>query len=160
MPKLYITVGASSTGKSSWAEQKIKETDNIVNINRDDIRFANNKDAGWSEYEYTKSNELRVSKIVDEMFEQAVKDGKDVIMSNNNLTNSYRNNLIKKGKAFGYTIICVLFETSLHTLLKRNKVRKRQLDESVIKTQHNWYLDAKVVLETQCAAGLILIKYV
>lgn len=160
MPKLYITVGASSTGKSYWAEQKIKETDNIVNINRDDIRFANNKDAGWSEYEYTKSNELQVSKIVDELFEQAVTTGKDIIMSNNNLTHSYRNNLIKKGKRLGYTIICVLFETSLHTLLKRNKVRKRQLEKSVVERQYNWYLDAKVVLETQCADGLILIKYV
>ena len=38
--KAILTIGVSASGKTTWAEQFVKENEWWVNINRDDIRFT------------------------------------------------------------------------------------------------------------------------
>lgn len=54
-PILYITVGISASGKSTWADKKVQEDASkgitVVNINRDTIRFNDVlPGSDWSTY--------------------------------------------------------------------------------------------------------------
>ena len=84
MKKMYITVGISASGKSSWAKETA-ELENCVVIERDQIRF--NKvlpGSNWSTYKFTKKREELVSEIADNMFNDAVENGQNVIISDTN----------------------------------------------------------------------------
>lgn len=141
MKKMYITVGISASGKSSWAKETA-ELENCVVIERDQIRF--NKvlpGSNWSTYKFTKKREELVSEIADNMFNDAVENGQSVIISDTNLNPVYRNKWVKLGEDNGYDVEIVDFDISLEDAWKRDSIRANGVGHSVISQQYISFLE-------------------
>lgn len=56
-PQAILTVGISSSGKTTWAEKFVFENPSWVNINRDDVRFTlfTNGVRDWGKYKFSLS---------------------------------------------------------------------------------------------------------
>lgn len=89
--KVIFTRGISASGKTTWAEQFIKDNPTFVNINRDDIRWElfTGGVPDWGKYKFTKGNERLVSDRQTELVIEAVRNGKSMIISNTNLNDIY-----------------------------------------------------------------------
>lgn len=122
MLKLYITVGAPRSGKTTWANQKMNEVGqlSIMNINRDDIRREMYGFSSWSEYKFTKEKELAVTEVCDELFAYAKKENKHIICSDTNVNPKTREKLENWAKKNDYEVEYVHFDVPLHILEKRN----------------------------------------
>jgi predicted kinase len=119
---LYITVGAPRSGKTTWANKKVKEVGehSILNINRDDVRREMYGFSAWSEYKFTKEKETAVTEVCDELFAYAKKQGKDIICSDTNINPKTRDKLVCWAKQNNYQVEYVHFDVPLHILEKRN----------------------------------------
>ena len=60
MPKIILTIGASCSGKTTWAEKFCGESDNFINLNRDDVRFElfTNNVRDWTKYKFNKTKQV------------------------------------------------------------------------------------------------------
>ncbi len=137
MKTLYITVGISASGKSTWAKQKAKDID-AVEINRDDIRFSEVMPNGnWSTYKFSKENESKVTEIANSLFSSANNENKNVIVSDTNLNSVFRNKWIDLGKSHGYEIEIVEFHIDCEEAIRRDRLRLNPVGEKVIRQQFN-----------------------
>lgn len=126
---MIITVGMSSSGKTTWARQYIvdrlgKHGENWVNINREHIRFNILLLAhGWSNYKTTVDNEKAVSKKARDLFFKAVENGDNIIISDCNLDKEVRDKWASLGRANGYSVEFKMFDITLEEAYKRDKHR-------------------------------------
>lgn len=93
--KLLLTIGCSGSGKSTFAKTLIESDNSWIEINRDNIRaelfcngIINNL---WKNYNFSKSNEKLVTGKALELFSSAVKNQKQIIISDTNLSVKTRN---------------------------------------------------------------------
>ncbi len=138
MKQLILTVGASSSGKSFWAESFIRNRDNWVNLNRDDVRF-NTFTQGkrdWLSYKFSKKNENRVTKIIEGFSEEAVAQGCNIIVSDTNLSEKTRNKWKQFAKDNNYTYSEKLFVEDWDTLRKRNLQREGGIEQGILWSQY------------------------
>lgn len=86
MPKLIITVGVSASGKTTWVKSLNEiEFFNMININKDDIRFNIIKPGGnWKTYN-PKGNEVKVIQLQVALAQSAISSGDGIIISDTNL---------------------------------------------------------------------------
>lgn len=159
--KVILTIGISASGKTTWANEFIKNSkidDEIwLNINQDDIRLSiiqerkPNADLALSlkEWDYNPNGESEglVRSRWDMLVKKAIKNNiTGVIISDTNLTGL--DIKIEKLKNFGIRnedISYQVFEISLEEAIKRNKQREFQVDEKIIAIQFekfNNYLSA------------------
>lgn len=131
-----ITVGCSGSGKSTFAKELVKHSNNYVEVNRDNIRFEHfcNGVHDWSLYEFSKENEKIVTSIHDAEIVKAFMDNKNVIISDTNLSNYYRSVLHSRLIKIGFDHIRnQFFNVPYGELLKRNSLRgKLSVPESVL----------------------------
>lgn len=124
MPKVVLTCGVSSSGKSSYAT-KLVELGGWVDINRDTTRF--NLFTGgirdWNLYKFTKQKESQVSIVCDEMFKDAVNKNLSCIISNTNLNQKYHEYWKTKAEEAGYEFEVKYFPLTLDEALKRDSKR-------------------------------------
>ena len=136
--KLILTVGISASGKTTWAESQ----KNIVNINRDNIRFSVvQPDSDWSTYKHNKKNEKRVTEIELEVAERAVRFEADIIVSNTNLNPKTREFWKKFAKEHGYEFEIEEFPIALEEAIKRDNLRQNGVGEQVIRKQYQQWLE-------------------
>lgn len=86
MQKIIITKGLSGSGKTTWANEYVKENDNFVIVCKDDIRA-----------EFPQG--IKEGKVVakrDELIEKALSEGKSVIVADTNLANYHAYNIYSK----------------------------------------------------------------
>ena len=145
-PILYITVGVSASGKTTWAEQKVNDDEKngitTVNINRDTIRFtAVCPGSNWSTYKFTKAREAEVTNIANEMFNIAVQSGYDIIISDTNLNKTYRDMWIKRGEDNDYQVEIVDFPITLEEAWKRDTARANGVGHTIIYQQYKQWED-------------------
>ena len=143
---LYITVGISASGKSTWAKEFILTKafceESVQEINRDEIRFnVVCPGADWSSYVFNEKNEEEVSRIALERFEKYASIGHDIIISDTNLNEHYRNAWINRGVAAGYKVCIVEFPIYLEDALDRDSNRENSVGRDVIIRQHNQWLN-------------------
>jgi predicted kinase len=138
MPKIILTIGASSSGKTYWAEDFVKNNSNWVNINRDEIRFIlfTNGIRSWERYKFNKTNENRVTEVQEQLAYDAVITNDDVIISDTNLSEKVRQKWKDWAFAFGYEYEEKIFHESWETLVKRNAQREGGLSESLLWDQY------------------------
>lgn len=140
-PILYITVGISASGKSTWADKKVQEDASkgitVVNINRDTIRFNDVlPGSDWSTYKFTKAREQAVSEIALQQFNDAVAAEYDIIISDTNLNEIYRNAWVERGEENGYQVEIVDFPITLEEAWKRDAARANGVGHDVIYAQY------------------------
>lgn len=139
MSKVVLTIGASASGKSSWADQWVKENDNWTIVNRDDVRFAihNHGVRDWTSYKFNKTNEKAVTEYIDEfVLNNVVAAKKNLIVADTNLNPHIREKWIAWAKEFGYEFEQKLFPCKWEELVKRNSNRQGGLSESILWDQY------------------------
>ena len=149
--KAIITVGVSASGKSTYAEEMAKNPD-WMEINRDNIRkeiWAKQHPGEpfvWFKWKW--KNENLVTARQSEMVGYAVKNKKNIIISDTNLNENVRTNLFIVLTELGYGVELKLFEVSFEEALRRDTTRENGVGLSVIAKQfeqwHSQFGDAEV----------------
>lgn len=132
--KCIICVGPPNCGKTTFA----KSLEGYVDINRDYIRFTEIVDnkgiVDWSLYKFTKAREKKVSDIVAQEIQLCYLFKRNIIISDTNLNEGRRNNLIKFLESLGYEVEIKDDWDIPHfeTLVKRNENRQGGVATSVL----------------------------
>lgn len=137
MPRLFIMCGLPASGKSTFAQQFIRDND-IRYVSRDEIRFSMVK-----ENEKYFSREKEVFRKFAGTIAQTLVDGFDVIADATHLNRISRDKLIRAIDQYTteYTITYIVLETSLETCMERNALRegRARVPDSVMKSMaENW----------------------
>lgn len=144
MKKITITVGVSGSGKSTWAhEQWEKDPLNVIIVSRDIIRYF----YGYSEQSvssYYKREDLnklekQVTKYEDVLINEALIEGKHVIVDATHLRKEY----ITRFEFWNVPTEVKFFDVTLKEALTRNMGRVRQVSEEIIKKQYQQFLNIR-----------------
>ena len=137
---MYITVGCSGSGKSTWAKEIIDRDKGTVEINRDEIRFElfTGGVEDWSLYTFNEENERRVTVKQELRISRAVREGKDIIISDTNLEPARRDHLRGLVPSH-YAVYEKVFNVPLETCLLRDKQRKKEVGEAVLRKQYELF---------------------
>lgn len=149
-PKFYLTVGVSASGKTTWANEQLKNDQlkgiNTININRDDIRFNHVlPGSDWTTYKFTKAREAEVSHIAMQQFIAAVSRNDDIIISDTNLNKVYRDDWIERATDAGYEVIIKEFPIALEEAWKRDAARANGVGHNTIYQQYKQWEEYKGV---------------
>lgn len=125
MTKAIITIGVSSSGKTTFANKAVKESrGKLVNINRDDTRKSLFSLSSWANYNFSASREMLVTKVCMDKIRASYETGRDVIVSDTNLNKFHLTNLVYDLKDVGYEQIeFVIFDVEKSEILRRNDMR-------------------------------------
>lgn len=136
--KAYLTVGVSASGKTTWANELIRQ--GWRDISRDWIRFNLVKPgANWSNYKFNKANENAVTEIQGKMIMESWTAGENIIISDTNLNAGTRQGLIKKLEDLGYEVELKTFPITFEMAIKRDNLRANGVGQEVIYRQfQNW----------------------
>ena len=139
-PILYILCGIPGSGKSTWAEQYMREheEEDIRYVSRDEIRFSLIK----NESNYF-AHEREVYAKFAGTITQTLVDGFDVIADATHINHFSRRKLTSQiDKIFtDYNIIYVVFYTNVEDCINRNKARKgreKVPDDIIVNMCKNW----------------------
>lgn len=131
--KLIITKGLPASGKSSWADEYIKENPNFVKIEKDEIR----KDSSLfkdGEYNHKRGDESIVIRERDRLVRQALESGKSVISSDTNLVQKHIAQLSAIARQCDATVEVKSFlDVPLKELIERDQKREDAVGEQVIR---------------------------
>lgn len=144
MKKLILTRGLPASGKTSWAEQKVRESNGeFVNINRDDIRQMLFGCSDYSKYRFSREKERLVTETQRTLFGLAVANKKSVIVSDTNLNPGTIKDWKDTAKDWSYEYTQKdFFDVSIDELIKRDAGREKTVGSSVILGMYTkYYLD-------------------
>ena len=136
---IIATAGLIGSGKTFWAKQYVKDHENFVRINKDDIRVQIRKDN--HKPEDARVNEDEVVRIESTLILEALAKGKSVILDNTHLNPVHIKEripqLLNKNN-WGKVQILVnasFLDVPLETCMKQNNMRTgiERVDEFVIK---------------------------
>lgn len=141
MNKIILTQGLPCSGKTTWAEDYIKNDGNYVNVNRDDIRLMLQ---GRSRYKkFTQTREALVSAAQQGIVADALMHDKNVIISDTNLNPDFNNDWVRFADDMDVAI-----EWKNHFLrvpygvcIQRDQKRKFPVGQAVIEGMYNKYKD-------------------
>lgn len=132
--KAFVTVGVSASGKTTFANELVKQ--GFQDINRDYIRFnIVCPGSNWSNYKFNGKNEKAVTEVHDRMIMESWSRGENIVISDTNLNEGRRNNLIKKLQDLGYYVEIKEFHVNQETACKRDRLRANGVGEGVIYRQ-------------------------
>lgn len=137
--KMIVTIGISNSGKTTWAEEFIKEHPEFVNINRDDLRyslFCEQKCLSLSEYKFSKAKEDSVSKEAVKMAKEYLSEGTSVIISDTNLKQSNIDGWKKIAEESGADFSTKVFDIEPSEAIKRSMKRCYTVPANVINQQY------------------------
>ena len=131
--KLIIVKGLPASGKSSWADEYVKENPNFVKIEKDQIRKNGDLFPG-GQYNHKRGDESIVLKERDRQIREAFKSGKSVISSDTNLVQKHITQLNNIAKQFRATVEVKSFlDVPLKDLIERDEKREDSVGEQVIR---------------------------
>lgn len=135
--KAILTIGIPASGKTTWAQEYVKNNPNTKNINRDDIRADLFKDPktgefSWGNYKFTRTKEKKVTEVRDSLIQEALKNNQDIIISDTNLNKIFRENLKAELTKMGFSVQEKLFRISFEEAIKRDNKRQNGVGYSVI----------------------------
>jgi predicted kinase len=144
MLKVILLRGLPGSGKSTYAKSLIDANPNIYKrINRDDMRmmFDNSKSS--------KSNEKFVKKIRNLLIIEALKDNKNVIVDDTNLSDTNYNSIkqlveqFNKENKSNVSVEIKEMEASLSECIERDKNREKKVGEKVIRQMYRQFYEVK-----------------
>ena len=77
-PKMYLTVGISASGKTTFTEELCKHED-FVNVNNDDLRKSLFSIKHWDEYDFDK-NEKIITFMRHNLVTHLLKEKRNIIL--------------------------------------------------------------------------------
>lgn len=140
MNKIIILISISGSGKSTWAKNYVKNSeDKSVIVSRDAIRMSlfGLTDVTYDEYyaqpqEVIRKREEIVTNFSTQQIWYALQNGFNVIADNTHLRKCY----INMYKVFGVELELVIFDTNLNECKIRQGNRQRHTSEEVILAQN------------------------
>ncbi len=134
MKKLILTRGIQGSGKTTWARQWVEEDpENRVRINNDDLRNMLGK-------YWVTSRENLVSSIKENMAEEAINRGYDIVVDNMNLNPKeilFWKDMVKMANmdpdGYQYEIEYKDFFIPLEECIRRDAMRPNPIGEKVIR---------------------------
>lgn len=146
MKTILILKGLPASGKSTYAKKLLKDNPGkYKRINRDELREM------LDGYHFTKANEKFVKRTRDWLIQEALREGKHVIVDDTNLSekNSTRITQLAKQveKETGHPIQIIVkeFEIELEEAIKRDATRERPVGKQVIKRMHKQFYEKNKV---------------
>lgn len=131
---LFILVGMSASGKTTYCENQLIQTKNLIRVSRDEYRYM------WrNEGVVVPQLEELITIRVEQDITDFLNKNYNVIYDATNLNLKYLNELVEKYKILS-EIKFVIFNVDLEECIKRDKQRKRRVGEEVIKKQHNGFV--------------------
>ncbi|AHL18579.1 polynucleotide kinase [Microbacterium phage vB_MoxS-ISF9] len=128
MSYIEILRGLPASGKSTYAKERVKDSTDIVRVNRDAIRWTQ----GFFPFGSAKQEAL-VSEIEKALVEGALKAGKSVIIDATHLNPQYIRHWFKIAKAHSVRNVRVVdFEAPLEALKFRDGLREKSVGQDVI----------------------------
>lgn len=134
--KAILCVGIPASGKSSWAEEYVRNRGDWMVVERDKIRFPDGvKD--WDNWNFKR--EKSVTEEQWKTIEYAAMKGMNIILSDTNLNVGRRNSMVERLEIIGYDVELKFFDVELREAIKRDHARAGGVGQSVIMKM---YLDA------------------
>jgi len=132
MNRLILTKGLPASGKTTWANKTVSESNGtIININKDDLRAMLHADKS------TKYREQFVLMAQENLTKLAFQQGHDVIWSDTNLNPIHE----KRANALSDCVEIVDFtHVPLKECIARDKNRAKSVGEKAIRDQYNKWL--------------------
>ena len=126
MQNIYIMMGLPGAGKTTWAEEKANNDNNIVIISRDDIRYISSHSYNYHE---SRRHQDFVKKVSLDMLEDAIAFGLDVVIDQLSLTKEQRKKTLDNVRYLADTF---MVEVRVHLIYctenKENVNRRMQSD--------------------------------
>jgi predicted kinase len=145
MKKVIITKGLPASGKSTWSKEMLRKMPSMYKrINKDDLRMLLDNN------HYSKSNEKFILHVRDWLIQEALKDGKHVIVDDTNLHPKHeariREIVTEHNKMFEDNVEVEVkwFEISVEEAIRRDLNRPVSVGERVIRQQYEQYLRPKI----------------
>jgi predicted kinase len=145
MKQAILTVGISGSGKSTWANEFVRERskagESWVNLNRDDIRAeayllkTGRLDFTWANWKLKwekDATDLWLQRLND-LIDRDLYDG--IIISDTNLNPKTRNSLIARFQEAGYEVDLKIFDVNFETSCARDLQRPNPVGAKVIGEQ-------------------------
>lgn len=128
--KVWITVGAPGSGKSTWAKKLAESDASVVRVCPDDNRRAISGDSNNQAVSYP------AFCMAKDQVRNALDAGKNVVFDATNMHRKARKDFINIARGRGAEVIAVVFECTKATLMARNAKRGaeggRNVGEKVI----------------------------
>lgn len=132
MNKILVLQGIPAAGKTTFAKKFVKENDNWVRLNRDDIRKM------FGEY-WLPKREYLVEAAEFAIAKETILEGWNIIVDDTNLNQHY----IDEWNRFAMVNNCEIefkeFQCSLEEALKRDSERENSVGEKVIRKFYEKY---------------------
>jgi predicted kinase len=136
--KAIITIGVSSSGKTTWAE----EQEGFAVISRDDVRRHILETEGkllrhenmWSKWNFKREKE--VTELYWKHVEDMYRVGNNIILADTNLNPQRRQEMQKRLESLGYEVECRQFDVTFEEAVKRDKTRKDTVGHDIIWKQY------------------------
>ena len=135
-PILYVLVGASGSGKSTWtskvgpaavvsldAYRRMVFESFAAEDKRAEFAAMSEKDKYNAVFKFAIENEKDFDRYVDAMYKMALDLGKDIALDNTNTTRKSRAKWINMAKDVGYRIVAIEFYNAEKTLHARQSSR-------------------------------------
>lgn len=131
---VYLYLGASASGKTTYVRNLSLVKGNIVVACRDDIR----RSLGYPPLG-NREQENMVTKIHRGIIEAGINEGLDIHVPDTNLNKQFRKKMIKFCHEHGANVQLVIFDVPLDELRERTKGRpeSEQVPEAAMRKQHD-----------------------
>lgn len=131
-----LTIGIPASGKTTWANQFIKENPLFENVNRDDLRayylWGHEGITPFSWSKWKSRYEEPVNRLWKERIEEIANDNLSVVISDTNLNKKYRDRNIDYLTSLGFHTQTKLFPISFEAAVKRDILRPNPVGSFVI----------------------------
>lgn len=128
MLKLYVPIGQSGCGKSTWA-MSVAEKEGARIVSTDVIRGEL-----WGNESIQKSPS-KVFNVAYNRLNEFLSEGYSCVFDATNIRKKDRKKIVEIGKQNNATIVFLWFETSLEDSIANQKKRERKVPENAIKNQ-------------------------
>jgi predicted kinase len=136
-PKLFMLIGASGSGKSSWFDL-IGDAAGMEHFSLDRFRHE-----WYDRDDYKKAFELACAdkgfmNKANAEYSNMLKSGNDVVVDNTNTSKKRRAHYIRQAKQAGYYTVGVVFPISLNEVIARQHTREdKNVPEDAVVRQYN-----------------------
>jgi len=144
MKTIWILKGLPSSGKSTWAKEKVAKSNcSIVRVNKDDLRSMLHSS------KHSKGNEKFVIDVRDSIIRRCLNRGVHIIVDDTNLHPKHEEAIRTIAKEYGAIVKIKHFVVSPEECIERDLKRPNSVGAKVIWNMYNKYLKSDLAKECE-----------